>query len=314
MSASATEPQTAAAVLMIRPAHFGSNAETAASNFFQKATPATTDIVMAARREFDGRALALEAAGVCVYAYEGQAAPPLPDEVFPNNWLSLHADGTAVLYPLLAPNRRHERRQELLADLCDGHGYRLRRIVDLTELETRGEFLEGTGSLVLDRTRHIAYACLSPRTTAAGLRAFERALDYSVVTFRALDRAAHPIYHTNVMLALGQRFAVACLRAIPDPEERTAVRTALEESGRDVLEIGFEQLESFAGNLLELRGARGPAIALSRAALAGLEGPSRRKLERHGELVAASIDTIEKVGGGSVRCMLCEVALPRDAG
>jgi hypothetical protein len=307
------EPQSAAAVLMIRPAHFGSNAETAPSNFFQSATPASVEIAMAARREFDGLALALQAAGVQVHGYEGQAAASLPDEVFPNNWLSLHADGTAVLYPMLAPNRRRERRRELIADLHDTHGYRIRRIVDLTQLETRGEFLEGTGSLVLDRTQHIAYACHSPRTNAAALRAFEQALGYSVIAFRALDRAGRPIYHTNVMIALGARFAVACLEAMPEPGERAVVRAALEASGREVLEIGFAQLESFAGNLLELRGARGPVIALSRAALASLDAPIRRKLERHGELSAAAIDTIENVGGGSVRCMLCEVALPRDA-
>lgn len=313
MTAPATEPQSAAAVLTIRPAHFGRNLETATSNFFQRAAPTSAETVVAARAEFDGLVLALETAGVQVHLYEGRTAPALPDEVFPNNWLSLHADGTAVLYPMLAPNRRLERRPELIDDLHATHGYRVRRVIDLAELEARGEFLEGTGSLVLDRPRHVAYACLSPRTTAAALRAFERALDYSVVEFHALDRAGRPIYHTNVMLALGAEFAVACLAAIPDATERAAVRTALEESGREVIEIGFGQLESFAGNLLELRGARGPVIALSRIALASLEGPVRRKLERYGALVPAAIDTIENVGGGSVRCMLCEVALPRDA-
>lgn len=311
MSASQTEPQTAGAVLMIRPAHFGGNTETAPSNFFQSAAPPSGEVALAALRECDALALALDAAGVRTHAYEGQADAALPDEIFPNNWLSLHADGTAVLYPMLAPNRRRERRPELVADLRDAHGYRVRRIVDLRELENRGDYLEGTGSLVLDRPRRVAFACFSPRTTVEALRVFERELGYSVVAFRALDRAGRPIYHTNVMLALGTHFAAACLRSIADPRERGAVRTALEESGREVLDLDFGQLESFAGNLLELTGARGPVIALSRAALAALEGSGRRMLEKHGELVAASIETIENVGGGSVRCMLCEVSLPR---
>jgi hypothetical protein len=243
--------------------------------------------------------------------FAGQRGAELPDEVFPNNWLSLHADGTAVLYPMLAPNRRRERRRDILAALVDSCGYRIDRVVDLTTLETRGEYLEGTGSIVLDRVKRVAYACLSPRTHVAALAELARALRYEVMPFAALDAAGRPIYHTNVMLSLGTRFAALCTAAIARPDERRRVVAALEASGRDVIDLSSAELESFAGNMLELAGAHGPVIALSSAALRSLADATRRALEQYGRLVSADIATIERIGGGSVRCMLAEVALPR---
>jgi len=304
------ESQAAPAVLMVRPARFGSNAETAGSNFFQRAADRPGDDSLNALREFDSLALALARAGVRVLQFAGQRDPALPDEVFPNNWLSLHADGTAVQYPLLAPIRRRERRADVITALREQHGYRIDRMVDLTHFETRGEFLEGTGSLVLDRHRHIAYACLSARTHVAPLTELSHALDYEAVVFRAVDRAGRPIYHTNVLLAIGAQFAAVCTTAIADPTERRAVVKRLEDTGHEILDLGFEQLEAFAGNLLELRGAGGPVIALSATAFRSLDDVARRTLERHGQLVVADVATIERVGGGSVRCMLAEVALP----
>jgi hypothetical protein len=295
---------------MIRPAHFGANAETAASNFFQGSVLGVGDVAALAQREFDALALALADAGVRVHQWSGQRGAALPDEVFPNNWLSLHADGTAVLYPLLAANRRRERRPELLAELTSTHGYRIGRVVDLTALEARGEYLEGTGSLVLDRARRVAYACRSPRTTAEALAEFGAKLDYEIVAFDALDREGRPIYHTNVLLSVGTRFAAICAAAIRDRDERRRVCARLESSGHDLVEIGFDELERFAGNLLELAGSDGPVIALSSSALAALAVPTRGALERHGRFVVADVRTIERVGGGSVRCMLAEVALP----
>jgi hypothetical protein len=309
--AAAHEPQTAGAVLMIRPAHFGSNIETAGSNFFQRASAATLDTAARACREVDSLALALAGAGVRVHQFAGQRRSPLPDEVFPNNWLSLHADGTAVLYPLLAENRRRERRPELLTALREQHGYRIDRVVDLTHLEARGAFLEGTGSLALDRARRVAYACLSPRTHATALAEFGRALDYEMLPFAAVDRAGRPIYHTNVLLSVGTHFAALCTSAIADQSERREIIGRLERSGREVVDLSFDQLEAFAGNLLELRGRSGAVIALSAAALASLSGTARSTLERCGQLVTADIATIEHVGGGSVRCMLAEVPLPQ---
>jgi hypothetical protein len=310
-AAPAPEAQTADSVLMVRPAHFGANPQTAESNFFQGTLGVHEELATTAQREFDALARALAVAGVRVLVYAGRAEVALPDEVFPNNWLSLHGDGTVVLYPMLAPNRRSERRPELVASLRDEYGLRVERVVDLTAFEERGEYLEGTGSLVLDRPNRMAYACVSPRTTPNALAAFTRELRYGVTSFHAIDRAGRPIYHTNVMLALGTRFAAVCSRSIAQLHERTAVMANLEDSGRELIDLDFEQLESFAGNLLELRGPRGPIIALSAAALAALDRASRRTLERHGELVVAAIGTIERVGGGSVRCMLAEVALPR---
>lgn len=304
------EPQTSDAVLMIRPARFAANAETAGTNRFQAAAGTDRDVAARAAREFDGLAVALAAAGVRVHAFAGSRTALLPDEVFPNNWVSFHADGTAVLYPLLAPSRRRERRPELLAELTRDHGYRLARVVDLTHLEERAQFLEGTGSFVLDRVQRVAYACRSPRTHDAALAEFGRELGYETCAFDAADRDGHAIYHTNVLLSVGTRFAVLCTRALRDADQRRSVVDRL-AAHREVIDLSFEQLHSFAGNLLELRAGASPVIALSATALASLRAAQRRALEAHGELVAADVATIEHVGGGSVRCMLAEVALPR---
>jgi hypothetical protein len=304
-----SERQTAGAVLMVRPAHFGGNDETAASNFFQHPAAGVADAALQAQREFDALALALAAAGVRVHQFAGQRSVRLPDEVFPNNWVSLHADGAAVLYPLLAANRRRERRPDVLAALVDSCRYRIDRVVDLTHLEMRGQYLEGTGSLVLDRERRVAYACLSPRTHVDALAEFARTLRYEVVSFVAVDAAGRAIYHTNVMLSLGARFAALCSSAIAAGAERRRVVERLEGSGREVIDLSADELATFAGNLLELEGAAGPVIALSAAALQGLAPATRR----HGDLVAADVATIERIGGGSVRCMLAEVPLPQRA-
>jgi hypothetical protein len=211
---------------------------------------------------------------------------------------------------MLAPNRRRERRNDVLEALRTRHGYRVERIVDLAPFEERGEFLEGTGSLVLDRPLRVAYACLSPRTHAAPLARFASELGYEIAAFHATDRSGRPIYHTNVLLALGTRFAAVCTAAFADELERRALVGKIEQSGRAIVELGFDALDAFAGNLLELSGSRGPVIALSAAALGSFGSVTRRALERHGEIVAADVATIERVGGGSVRCMLAEIALP----
>jgi hypothetical protein len=302
--------QTADAVLMIRPAHFAANPETAASNRFQASARTDRDVAARAAREFDGLAVALAAAGVRVHAFAGARDAGLPDEVFPNNWVSFHEDGTAVLYPLLAPSRRRERRPELV-DALRGHGYRVTRVVDLTALEEKQQYLEGTGSIVLDRVDRVAYACRSPRTHDAALAELGRALGYETQPFVAADRDGHAIYHTNVLLSIGTRFAVFCSTAVRDDAERRHILARLAEH-REVIDLSFEQLHAFAGNVLELRAGDAPVIALSATALASLRESQRRALEAHGELVVADVGTIEKHGGGGVRCMLAEVALPRD--
>jgi len=306
------ETQCSDAVLMVRPAHFGWNPETAESNRFQHASTGTGEAVAAAR-EFDTLAARLDQAGVQVIVAEDSADPVKPDACFPNNWVSFHADGTVVLYPMLAPSRRAERRREPVAEV-ERAGFRVSRTVDLSKLEDRGEFLEGTGSLVLDRPSRIAYACLSPRTTPAALAEFSAALGYRIVAFDALGPDGRPAYHTNVLMAVGEGVAVLCAEAIPDAQRRAAVLAELARSGHEVIGITVAEMGSFAGNLLMLRARDGGArIALSEAAWQGLAPGKRRRLEQHGGIVASPIPTIEWLGGGSVRCMLAEVFLPRGA-
>ena len=307
------ESQSTADVLMIRPTRFAGNLQTQASNLFQSRANALSDAQaqVAALAEFDGLANALRQAGVNVHAFDDTPDPHTPDSIFPNNWVSFHSDGSVVLYPMLAENRRQERREDVLEALSSRHGFRIRRVLDLSHHEGGGKFLEGTGSLVLDRVHRIAYACVSPRTDLDVLGDFAQQLDYEVVAFEACDASGVPIYHTNVLMSVGTRFAVVCPAAIRQ-DERGAVLDALRTTGHAIVELGLDQMVAFAGNLLELQSARGGLIALSSCALDALTLHQRETLEEHGgALVAAPIPTIETLGGGSVRCMLAEIHLPK---
>jgi hypothetical protein len=295
---------------MIRPARFGANPETADSNRFQQ-RGAAGSAAETARREFDVLVTRLRSAGVEVQVADDTPEPPKPDACFPNNWVTFHADGSVVLYPMMAPSRRAERREEPIGQLRAA-GFQVARTIDLSPLEARGEFLEGTGSLVLDRCHRIAYACRSPRTTAAALGEFSARLGYRIVAFDALGPDGRPAYHTNVMMAIGEDFAVVCPTAIPDAGERWLVLDQLAGSGHEPVEIGVAEMNGFAGNLLALRSTRGDAlIAASDAAWSSLAPKAQRRLERAGAIVTAPIPTIERHGGGSVRCMIAEVFLPR---
>jgi hypothetical protein len=304
---------------MIRPASFAFNPQTAASNAFQQspAGPAhepaergAAEIQSLALQEFDRLADALERSGVAVMVAHDTQEPVKPDAIFPNNWVSFHADGTVVLYPMLAPNRRLERREDLIGAVVAA-GFRSSRTVDLSDRERRGQYLEGTGSLVLDRARHVAYANISARTDLDALGDFAQQLDYDLVTFESVDGAGRSVYHTNVMMSVGTGFAVVCAESITDPSRREAVHSTLESGGREIIDITFAQMNAFAGNLLELAPRGSKAIALSAAAWQSLDPGQRRKLERHGQIVAADIPVIERYGGGGVRCMLAEIHLPR---
>jgi hypothetical protein len=299
---------------MVRPASFGFNLETAASNAFQQnpTQAAETEIQGLALEEFDGVAKALQRAGVEVLVAPDTALPPKPDAIFPNNWVSFHFDGTVTLYPMLAPNRRWERRDEVLERVVREGGYRVMRTFDLTHREAEGKFLEGTGSLVLDRPHRVAYASLSPRTDLDVLGEFAQLLDYELVTFEGRDTTTEPVYHTNVLMAIGTRFAVVCGEAIAESTHREAVFNKLRAAGHDIVDISLRQMLNFAGNVLELApAAGGHVIALSTTAWHSLEMTQRRILESHAEVVPVSIPTIERVGGGGVRCMLAEIHLPR---
>jgi hypothetical protein len=303
------EAQSASAVLLVRPACFGFNAEAAQSNVFAHASDGK-DVQSNAAAEFEGLARSLSDAGVHVLVLDDDASPAKPDAVFPNNWFSTHSEGTLVLYPMATELRRLERRPDDLRALVEEKGFEVRRVVDLTGHETSGQFLEGTGSLVLDRPRRRAFASLGPRTDPDVIADFDRQLGYSTFVFDARDPGGRPIYHTNVLLSLGSQFAVLGLEAI-SPEHRKTLLAEIEESGRAVIELSFAQLRRFGCNLLELQGRNGPVIAMSTKALTNLQPDQVRNLETFGEIVAAHIPTIEAVGGGSVRCMIAEIHLPR---
>ncbi len=294
--------------MMVQPVGFGANPETAASNAFQQQVPTTQALATRAAAQFEGLANALREAGVTVIVVEGRPQPWLPDQVFPNNWLTLHADGTAVLYPMQAPSRRAERRDDVFAQLEREAGFRLRRLIDLSAYEAAGRFLEGTGSLVLDRLNHVAFACRAPRTDGQVAADWAQRLGYRLVMFDAVDGARVPIYHTNVMMSVGSGFALVCAEAIANADERRDVLAELEAGGREVILVSLAQIGCFVGNMLELRAADGSAvIAMSAAAEAALTPSQRARLAAHGRIVSAPIPDIEKAGGGSVRCMLAEV-------
>jgi hypothetical protein len=307
------EPQSAGAVLMVRPARFGCNPQTAPSNAFQAkpGVPAETDLQSDALREFHGLAEGLERAGVEVLIAPDSEQPPKPDAIFPNNWVSFHHDGTVALYPMLAPNRRWERRPEILEQVVRMGEFRVSRTVDLTHRESEEKYLEGTGSVVLDRVHRVAYACSSPRTDLDVLGEFAQLLDYELMTFDAVDAGGAAIYHTNVLMAIGTDFAVVCSESIVDAAHRPAVLSKLRSTEHTIVDITLAQMAQFAANVLELAVPNGKLIALSRTALDCLAPAQRRALETRATLIPAEIPTIERVGGGGVRCMLAEIHLPK---
>lgn len=307
-----SDPQASSAILLVRPCRFGFHHEAAASNAFAAApAPADGDVAKQALREFDGLAERLSKAGVEVLILEDSPDPAKPDAAFPNNWVSFHGDGTMVLYPMATEARRPERDVDGLSRLLAASGFDVRQAIDLSFHERNGHYLEGTGSLVLDRPNRRAFANRSPRTDPKVIADFDDRLDYSTLLFNASDRAGRPIYHTNVMLSLGTSFAVVSTDTLGD-EYRQILVDEIEAGGRELIDVGYEQMRTFACNLIELRGGTDePLIALSSQALASFSPGQRRQLERFGELISAPIGTIEAVGGGSVRCMVADIHLPR---
>ena len=298
---------------MIRPVRFESNPQTAGSNRFQGETDAVPgELHEAATRQFESLVSALREGGVRVIVVDDTEEPHTPDAIFPNNWVSFHDDGT-VLYPMEAENRRDERREDIIERLDAEYGFQVSDVVDLTDHEREGHFLEGTGSMVLDRVNRIAYACLSSRTHLDALADFGQRMDYEIVAFEAVDRDGVPIYHTNVLMNVGEAIAVICDVAIPREDQRNAVLERLRSTGHRVIRLAFDQLEAFAGNMLELRGDHGErVVAMSQQAYDSLRDEQRDALRRNGRIVTAAIDVIERSAGGSVRCMLAEVHLPPD--
>jgi hypothetical protein len=307
------QQQCADAVLMIRPAAFDYNPETAASNRMQQrpahGSGAGQERALA---EFDGCVHTLRSEGIRVCVVEDTPEPAKPDAVFPNNWVSFHRDGTVVLYPMQAPNRRRERRREIVARVADELGFEVRHVLDLTPHESEGRFLEGTGSLVLDHVGRLAYACRSPRTHPEVAAEWARALGYELLSFAASDRQGVPFYHTNVMLSIGSRCVVVASEAIAG-EERGSVLERLRASGRELVQIDQQGVAGFAGNVLELASwdeALGDlsVLVMSASARAALGAQAFARLSACADSVlTVPLPTIESLGGGSVRCMLAEV-------
>jgi hypothetical protein len=297
---------------MIRPVQFGFNPETAATNAFQTKQLTTQGQEAAqstALREFDEMVRQLQASGVDVMVVDDTPAPHTPDSIFPNNWVSFHASGKVILYPMQAENRRLERRTELIGEL--EKRFQIEQIIDLTHFEQEGKFLEGTGSMVLDRMNRVAFACLSPRTHPDVLAEFGRQTGYRTVAFHATDAIGQAIYHTNVLMSITDNLAIICLAAIADPDERLMVRQELEGLGKRVVEISLEQMASFAGNVLLVLTQQGrKLLILSDQAFNSLTPKQIDLLDDYSTLFHFDLATIEANGGGSARCMMAEVHLP----
>ena len=299
---------------MIRPARFESNPQTAKSNRFQgRIDVSAGEQQLAARDEFDTLVAALRENGVEVIVVADTPEPHTPDSIFPNNWVSFHADGRVVLYPMEADNRRTERRMDIIESLAADHGFQITEVIDLSSHEKSERYLEGTGSMVLDRVNRIAYACLSSRTTLDALADFAQRMEYDIVAFDAVGEGGVPIYHTNVLMNVGEAIAVICDAAIPSEDQRSAVLQRLRETGHDVVLLSYRQLEAFAGNMLQLRTSTNERlIALSQQAYESLTENQLLQLRANGRVISTDIRTIEKSAGGSVRCMLAELHLPRE--
>lgn len=304
--------QSTNTVVMIRPIIFGSNEQTAVNNYFQQSDSLGIDRASeVAMREFDGFVAKLRSHGVNVVVWQDNPEPYTPDAIFPNNWVSFHENNAVYLYPMFAPNRRLERLHDL-KDRLALEGYEISEIHDLSKFENDGAYLEGTGSMVLDRVNKVAYAALSERTSLLVLKNWARISGFEFVAFNAFHNANSqrlPIYHTNVMMSICSDVAVVCLDSIDDLNERTRVKESLGRF-REVLELTENQIEEFAGNMLELKNNKGKKLlVMSQRAYQSLLPEQLTVLNRHVEIVSSPLDTIEKLGGGSARCMIAEVFL-----
>lgn len=300
---------------MVRPSNFGFNPETAESNAFQENDQSVEQhtIIEQAVQEFDEFVRRLENAGVTVLVIEDTDVPEKTDAVFPNNWISTHQNGTIITYPMLSPNRRLERREDILGTLSSQFSVKRRLNLELYEKQER--FLEGTGSMILDRINNIAYACHSQRTDELVFEIFCQQTGFHPHLFKANDGLGQPIYHTNVMMALGDRFAVVCLGTIAEKKEREALINRLNATGKSIIEITIIQMMAFAGNMLQLKNKDGDAIiVMSEQAYKSLEEEQVSQLSAFGQIVYSPLDTIEKYGGGSARCMIAEIFLPQKPG
>ena len=301
-------------ILMIRPASFRMNEETAVNNYFQSDTQLDPRMVVkAAQKEFDEFVTLLRANSVNVIVVEDIKENDTPDALFPNNWISMHEDGKVGLYPMFAENRRRERREDIL-DVLEENGFEISEIIDYSSAEEEEVFLEGTGSLILDRENDIAYCALSDRADEELLIEFCEDFEYTPIIFGAYqssDNKRLPIYHTNVMMCVADQFAVICLDSIDDKKERKAVKEKLKSNGKTIVAITEKQMHEFAGNMLQVKAKNGPALVMSDRAYRSLQPDQIKTLESFGPIIHPKLDIIETCGGGSARCMMAEIFLPQ---
>jgi len=309
--------QTTNNILMVRPINFRMNEQTAVNNYYQKeltnTLPAT--INAKAQKEFDDFVIMLRDNGVEVIVINDIEAPSTPDSIFPNNWISFHENGDVGLYPMFAENRRLERREDVL-EILEENNFRIENIVDYTEAEQEGFFLEGTGSMVLDRENQIAYCALSPRADEELFIEFCEDFEYTPVVFtsnQTVNNQREAIYHTNVMMCVAEQFAIICLASIDDKKERKNIVKHLKETGKEVIDITEQQVNAFAGNMLQVKGEDNQLfLVMSSSAYHSLRKDQLQKIEKHNSIIHSSLKTIVTCGGGSARCMMAEVFLPKN--
>lgn len=301
---------------MIRPVAFRMNEETAINNYFQKEIEVTNgDVNSKAQVEFDAMVQKLRAVGVHVIVEDDVLEMDTPDSIFPNNWVSFHRNGTVALYPMFAENRRRERREEII-DRLEAEGFHVEGFMDYTSAEEAGVFLEGTGSILMDRVNQKAYCALSPRAHEELFIEFCEDFECDPIVFSAnqsWEGERLPIYHTNVMMALAENFAVICLDTIDDKAERKNVIKHLKQSGKEIVEITEDQMYQFAGNMLQVKGKDRKYMVMSTAAHNSLTPKQIASIEKHCEILSSDLSTIEACGGGSARCMMAEVFLPKES-
>ncbi len=299
---------TTSHILMIRPAAFAYNPQTAVNNRFQKKSE-PLNVQQKALQEFDDFVKMLRTSGINVTVIEDVPEPHTPDAVFPNNWVSFHEDGTVVLYPMFAPNRQLERNKNVIASI--NKTFFIRSTIDLTGYEKQGIFLEGTGSMVLDRPYELAYACLSPRTCPTALYDFCDAMGYQPVLFNASDAEGNEIYHTNVMMCVADQYAIICLETIRDTVQKQMLVSRLTETGKEIIGISLEQMNQFAGNMLQLENKAGEQLlVMSTRAFHSLNEDQVNQIRSFNPIIHSPLNTIEDNGGGSARCMMAELFLP----
>ena len=306
--------QSTNSILMIRPNNFGYNEETALDNHYQNQGSLEMDSNENAQKEFDNMVFNLRQNGISVYVFQDDDINYTPDSIFPNNWISFHENGDVGLYPMYAENRRLERRPEVIKFLED-EGFNIDNIVDYSSAESENKFLEGTGSMILDRENRIAYCSISKRSNEDLFIEFCEDFEFTPVLFNSYQSVGDkrlPIYHTNVMMCVAMSYVVICLDSIDDKKQRKNVSNFINESGKKLIEISENQVESFAGNMLELLNDKGDSIlVMSKSAENSLSEIQKNSIKKYSKIISSNINTIEVCGGGSARCMMAEIFLPK---